>query len=153
MQRETIVRFIEKRSDPRIPRDDERFRKEVNALVRLLMQWEMLELFAIHEAGHEIYFRRAGFRDFTYAPPTVIYRETNKEQPFYGQPAQIIPGKDYTKPDHDDWLLDLAKGTRQAGNAQENSQLPTTAETQSTESCGTKCAHPAIRTLLRPKRK
>jgi hypothetical protein len=115
MQRETIVRFIERKSDvPLTLRSDVRFRREVNVLVRLLSQWEMLELFGIHETGHELFYRKAGFATFRYTPSTVIYKPANTKQPFEGQIARIIPD-DYTKPDHDDWLLDLAKGYTAGG--------------------------------------
>jgi hypothetical protein len=114
MQRETIERFIEWQSD--VPKDlrDSDFQKEVKDLARRLLRWEMLELVAIHEAGHEMCYRKAGFADFKYVPPTVIYRPENKEKPFDGQIARIIP-ENYTKPDHDDWFLDLAKGYAAGG--------------------------------------
>lgn len=124
MQRETIVRFIEKRSDvPRVLRNDDRFRKEVNDLVRLLLQPKMLRLIAIHEAGHEIYYHKAGFATFRYAPPTVVYRKDNKEKPFDGQLARIIP-EGYRQPEHDDWLFYLAKGYASGGEC--STELTTT---------------------------
>jgi len=115
MQREAITRFIEQQSDvPETLRSDGRFQKEVNDLFNLLQQQDMLELFAIHEIGHEIYFRKAGFSIFEYVPPTVIYRETDNERPFDGQLARIKPDG-YTPVNREDWLLYLAKGYAAGG--------------------------------------
>lgn len=115
MQRETIVRFIEKRSDVPIERRiDKRFQKEVNDLVRLFWKWDMLEAIAIHEAGHETYFRKAGFTTFRYDPSTVVYRQANKDQPFESQVARIIPENYPTEP-IGDWQLHLAMGYAAGG--------------------------------------
>jgi hypothetical protein len=114
MQPETIARFIENRSHVPNPKDV-RFRKEVNVLVRLLLKWDMLEAIATHEAGHEIYFRKAGSTSFTYVPPTVVYREDSQEQPFDGQLARIIPENFPTEPNDGNWLFHLAKAYAAGG--------------------------------------
>ncbi len=93
--------------------DDTKCQTEVNDLVQLLLTPKMLDLFAIHEAGHEIYFRRAGVTTFTFDSPRIIYFEKN-ENPFTQQRARIRPSN-YVKPEGDDWLLKLAKGYAAGG--------------------------------------
>lgn len=93
--------------------NDPRCRQETDGLVRLLLQPEMLDLFAIHEAGHEIYYRRAGWTTFIFDSPRIIYNERN-ENPFTEQRARIRPG-DYVQPEGDDWLLKLARGYAAGG--------------------------------------
>jgi hypothetical protein len=115
MQRETIERFIKNPSA--VPnQSDKRFQKEVNVLVRLLLPWKMLDAIGIHEVGHEIYFRKAGWTAFAYVPPTVVYREANKEQPFDGQISRIIP-ENYPTDPNGDWQLHLAMGCAAGGIA------------------------------------
>lgn len=116
------MRFIERHSDvPKELRDFWMFQREVNELVHELLRWEKLELFAIHEVGHEIYFRKAGFAIFTYVPPRVIYRKDDTERPFKGRLAEIKPQPDsYTKPEHEDWLFYLAKGYAAGGECSRN---------------------------------
>jgi len=73
----------------------------------------MLELFAIHEAGHEIYYRRAGCTTFIFDSPRIIYKKEN-EHPFTEQRARIRIGE-WIQPEGDDWLSKLAKGYAAGG--------------------------------------
>src|SRR5258708_31627871 len=68
--------------------NDPRCQGEADGLVRLLVQPAMLELFAIHEAGHEIYYRRAACTAFIFDSPRIIYNEKEKN-PFTEQRARI----------------------------------------------------------------
>lgn len=76
---EDIVRLSVQESSQLPPDlwDDPRCQLEYNALVQLLLDPKMLELFAIHEAGHEIYYRKAGCTAFIFESPRVIYNEKN----------------------------------------------------------------------------
>jgi len=115
MQREAIERFVERRSTvPTNLRLEPKYQKERDDLVRLLMKWEMLDAIAIHEAGHEIYFRKAGSTEFAYVPPTVVYIEADQIRPFDGQLARIIPENFPTEP-NGDWLFQLAKAYAAGG--------------------------------------
>ena len=93
--------------------NDSRCKQETDELVRLLLQPGILKLFAIHEAGHEIYYRRAGCTAFVFDSPRIIYNEGN-ENPFTEQRARIRLGN-YIQPEGDDWLLKLARGYAAGG--------------------------------------
>jgi hypothetical protein len=88
--------------------------EELDDLVSKLSQDAYLDLFAIHEAGHEIYFRRAGVTQFFFQQPRIVYRKDNQDKPFLGQWA-IIRIREYACPGGDDWLLKLARGYAAGG--------------------------------------
>ena len=88
--------------------------EELDDLVSTLRQPAYLDLFSIHEAGHEIYFRKAGVTHFFFQPPRIVYRKDNREKPFLGQWA-IIRIREYACPGGDDWLLKLARGYAAGG--------------------------------------
>jgi hypothetical protein len=76
----------------------------------------MLRLvFAIHEAGHEIYYHRAGFTTFSFDSPRVTYDE-NLSTPFNRQRARIRPGSEWIQPEGD-WLRKLARGYAAGGRS------------------------------------
>jgi hypothetical protein len=91
-----------------------KFLDEKEDLRSKLSQRAYLDLFSIHEAGHEYYFREAGVTRFEYVPPLISYRQDSKEKPFLGQWARIKT-LDYKQPEGDDWLLKLAKGYAAGG--------------------------------------
>jgi len=93
--------------------EDPRCQREANALIQLLLTPGMLELLAIHEAGHEIYYRRAGCDDLYFISPRITYNEKN-ENPFAQQKAAIKVGN-WHQPEGDDWLLRLARGYAAGG--------------------------------------
>ncbi len=93
--------------------NDPRCQGEADGLVRLLVQPAMLELFAIHEAGHEIYYRRAACTAFIFDSPRIIYNEKEKN-PFTEQRARIRIGN-WVQPEGDDWLQKLARGYAAGG--------------------------------------
>jgi hypothetical protein len=88
--------------------------EELDDLVSKLSQDAYLDLFSIHEAGHEIYFRKAGVTSFFFQPPRIVYRKDNREKPFSGQWA-IIRIREWVSPGGDDWLLKLARGYAAGG--------------------------------------
>jgi hypothetical protein len=72
--------------------------------------------FSVHETGHLIYLTRAGFKDFLYLGPRIVY-DAEKDE-FNGFPAAVQPqfGK-IDAPDFelDKWILDVANGYAAAG--------------------------------------
>jgi hypothetical protein len=89
--------------------NDSRCQHEVEGLVRLLLQPGVLELFAVHEAGHEIYYRRAGCTAFAFVSPRILHDEKNQDNPFTEQRAAIRI-KTYVQPEGDNWLTELERG-------------------------------------------
>src|SRR5258707_6635782 len=87
--------------------NDPRCQGEADGLVRLLVQPAMLELFAIHEAGHEIYYRRAACTAFIFDSPRIIYNEKEKN-PFTEQRARIRISN-CVQPEGDEWFPKMAR--------------------------------------------
>jgi hypothetical protein len=121
-RRETIVRDAIRTEAPITLQNDKRHLDEMNDLVSRLSKPAYLDLFAKHEAGHEIYFRRAGVTDFEYITPVIHYDKDDKENPFLGQWAAIRPKTLVTPENIDDsledfnrWLLAVAKGYAAGG--------------------------------------
>src|SRR5467141_80008 len=93
--------------------NDPRCQVETEQLIDELLQSGIMELFAIHEAGHEIYYRRAGVTTFSFDSPRVIY-DKHLSPPFNRQRARIRPGIEWIQPE-DDWLRKLARGYAAGG--------------------------------------
>jgi hypothetical protein len=70
---------------------DSRCQDELGKLVQLLLTPGILDLFAIHEAGHVIYCSRAKCGAFIFECPRINYTE-GKENPFDQQRAAIRIG-------------------------------------------------------------
>jgi len=114
-QRDDIVRLAIQEAS-RLPVNlwnDLRCQLETDELVRLLITPGMLELLAIHEAGHEIYYLRAGCRILGFESPRIIYSKQN-ENPFFQQRTRTLLGSQF-QPQGDDWLLELARGYAAGG--------------------------------------
>jgi len=90
------------------------FLQQLRIMESRLSKEDYLEMFAIHEYGHEHYFHEAGSSSFEYVPPFIAYDENSKDNPFPRQWAQIKM-LDYTQPEGEDWLLKLAKGYAAGG--------------------------------------
>jgi len=114
-QRDDIVRLsIQEASQlPVNLWNDPRCQLETDELVQLLSTPGMLEVLAIHEAGHEIYYIRAGCTIRGFESPKIIYDE-KREDPFTQQRVGTLLGA-WTQPEGDDWLLKLARGYAAGG--------------------------------------
>jgi hypothetical protein len=86
---------------------------ECDLLVRDLMRPGVMEMFALHEAAHEIYYREAGVPSFSFESPRITHTQ---ETGFSFQRARIRLGPGWTQPEGD-WLFKLAKGYAAGGQA------------------------------------
>src|SRR5882762_9569037 len=106
-----------------VKQTDSRYEVERNLLLSELSREGFLDAVAIHEAGHEYYYTKAGGRDFEFAPPIILFRRDNMAKPFKMQIACIKVGKFNANQLEPDWLLKVAKGYAAGGEC--SSRLPT----------------------------
>ena len=73
-----------------------------------------IEIFCVHEAGHWIFFKQAGYTEFDFRGPTMVYnplKERGNERFGYFQAAVRIPEASRIR-NYDDSVLDgLARGS------------------------------------------
>ena len=93
--------------------NDPECQSEVALLACGLTDSDMLETLAIHEAGHEIYYIRAGCEILGFGSPRIAYDEM-KRNPFQRQAARTIQGPNFEK-QGEDWFEKLARGYAAAG--------------------------------------
>jgi len=106
-----------------VKRTDSRYEVERNLLVSELSEDGFLDAVAIHEAGHEHYYTKAGGSDFKFDTPVILFRRDNAVKPFKMQIACIRVGKYNTNQQESNWLLKLAKGYAAGGEC--SIRLPT----------------------------
>lgn len=88
---------------------DPRFVDLHSQIERVLGNSFWLHAFSIHEAGHCIYFERAGVQEIRYFGPQIKYDPTKEE--FIGFPASVQPQTASINPVNfalDRWFLDVA---------------------------------------------
>jgi hypothetical protein len=116
MSRIEIVKIIGRLVPATVQQTDTRFEVERNRLLDELMEPGAFETVALHEAGHEHYYKQAGGYDFTFVPPVVLFRRDNISKPFKKQTARIIVGDYLDRSAVDaEWFLKLAKGYAAGG--------------------------------------
>lgn len=104
-----IDKIIGRDVSDNVKQTDSRYETKRNALIRELSQDGFLDAVAIHEAGHEHYYTKAGASDFKFDPPVILFLPT-MANPFKIQYACIRVGKYNFNRQEPDCLLKLAKG-------------------------------------------
>jgi hypothetical protein len=117
-----IDKIIGRDVSENVKQTDSRYEVERNLLLSELSEEGFMDAVAIHEAGHEHYYTKAGASDFKFVPPVILFRPT-MTKPFKKQIACIKVGKYNTNQQEPDWLLKLAKGYAAGGEC--SSRLPT----------------------------
>lgn len=109
-----IDKIIGRNVSENVQRTDSRYESERNRLVADLSEKGILDAIAIHEAGHEHYYRNAGGYGFEFVPPVVLLRKSDS-YPFKRQLARIAVGGYTHNKEDKDWFLKLAKGYAAGG--------------------------------------
>jgi hypothetical protein len=86
---------------------------EVTSLLEDLVKEGVTEMIAIHEAGHEVFYLRAGATVGSFESARIIYT-AGIAKPFDAQRGAIRLGG-YNKPEREDWCELLAKGFAAGG--------------------------------------
>jgi hypothetical protein len=106
-----------------VQKTDSRYETERKLLLADLSEEGFIDAVAIHEAGHEHYYIKAGCSDLTFVPPIILFQRDNITRPFKREIASIKVGTFNMNQEESDWLLKVAKGYAAGGEC--SSRLPT----------------------------
>src|SRR5260370_12777490 len=109
-----IDKIIGRDVSENVQRTDSRYESERDLLLADLSEKGILDAIAIHETGHEHYYRDAGAYGFEFVPPVVLFRKYDS-YPFKRQLARIAVGGYVHNKEDKDWFLKLPKGYSHGG--------------------------------------